>query len=380
MDGGSGVGLYIHIPFCQAKCTYCDFNSYAGLETLFDDYTTALVRQMDQAGPVRAKTIYIGGGTPTVLPLSHLAQIVGAVHKTFATDADAEVSIEANPGTLNAEKLAQLRHLGVNRLSLGVQSFGEQELRLLGRIHDRTQAVEAFRTARQLGFENINLDLLYGLPRQSLASWQASLESGLRLQPDHLSLYALTVEEDTPLASTISQGALPAPDPDLAADMYESAQDLLQDAGYVHYEISNWARTPGVMCQHNLAYWRNEPYIGLGAGAHSWRRGRRWSNTALPAQFVAQVLDGETPIESEEEIDPALEMGETMMMGLRLLDEGVGLERFRERFGVALEQKYADELAELRQLGLIEVDGERVRLSERGRLLGNQVFLRFLPG
>jgi oxygen-independent coproporphyrinogen-3 oxidase len=221
---------------------------------------------------------------------------------------------------------------------------------------------------------------LYGLPRQSLASWQASLESGLRLQPDHLSLYALTVEEDTPLASTISQGALPAPDPDLAADMCESAQDLLQDAGYVHYEISNWARTPGVMCQHNLAYWRNEPYIGLGAGAHSWRRGRRWSNTALPAQFVAQVLDGETPIESEEEIDPALEMGETMMMGLRLLDEGVGLERFRERFGVALEQKYADELAELRQLGLIEVDGERVRLSERGRLLGNQVFLRFLPG
>jgi oxygen-independent coproporphyrinogen-3 oxidase len=380
MDGGSGVGLYIHIPFCQAKCTYCDFNSYAGLETLFDDYTTALVRQMDQAGPVRAKTIYIGGGTPTVLPLSHLAQIVGAVHKTFAAEADAEVSIEANPGTLNAEKLAQLRHLGVNRLSLGVQSFGEQELRLLGRIHDRTQAVEAFRTARQLGFENINLDLLYGLPRQSLASWQASLESGLRLQPDHLSLYALTVEEDTPLASTISQGALPAPDPDLAADMYESAQDLLQDAGYVHYEISNWARTPGVMCQHNLAYWRNEPYIGLGAGAHSWRRGRRWSNTALPAQFVAQVLDGETPIESEEEIDPALEMGETMMMGLRLLDEGVGLERFRERFGVALEQKYADELAELRQLGLIEVDGERVRLSERGRLLGNQVFLRFLPG
>jgi len=373
------IGLYIHVPFCRARCSYCDFNSYAGLEDLFDDYTAALVQEMQQAGPARVRTIYIGGGTPTVLPLLHLAQILDASRRAFAVDRDAEVSLEANPGAVDAAALAALRALGINRLSLGVQSLDDAGLRLLGRIHTAAEAIQACQAARQAGFANLNLDLIYGLPGQTSAAWQATLERALALQPDHLSLYALGVEEGTPLAAAIAQGDLPAPDPDLAAEMYEWAEDRLSVAGYLHYEISNWARGPGCRCRHNVTYWRNEPYLGVGAGAHSWLGGRRWANVAHPAEYRARLLGGGCPVAAEEEIDPALEVGETMMMGLRLLDEGVPFERFRERFGEDLRQRFAEELEELEELGLIILDGERVKLSRRGHLLGNQVFLRFLP-
>jgi oxygen-independent coproporphyrinogen-3 oxidase len=379
MRSGSGLGLYIHIPFCQAKCTYCDFNSYAGLETLFEKYTAALAQEMELAGPARVKTIYIGGGTPTVLPLSHLARILDGARHAFAVDGRAEITMEANPGTVDTDTLGRLRALGVNRLSLGVQSFHDGELRLLGRIHSAAEATEALRSAKQAGFESINIDLLFGLPRQALASWQASLECVLELQPDHLSLYALTVEEGTPLALAIAQGELPAPDPDLAADMYELAQDTLSAAGFVHYEISNWARIPSNQCQHNLIYWRNEPYLGVGAGAHSWLNGWRWSNTASPEEYVSEVRAGKRPLAAEESISRTLEIGETMIMGLRLLEEGVTFERFRGRFGKDLELQFASELADLVHLGLIRTDVIRVRLSKQGRLLGNQAFLRFLP-
>jgi oxygen-independent coproporphyrinogen-3 oxidase len=375
----SGIGLYIHIPFCQVKCTYCDFNSYAGLEALFDDYATAVVQEMRQAGPAQVKSIYMGGGTPTMLPLSHLTRILHETHHAFDVNTDTEVSIEANPGTVTSTALNKLATHGVNRISLGVQSFDEPELRLLGRIHSASDAVRAVDSARQAGFGNINLDLLYGLPGQALSSWRTSLGRALDLGPDHLSLYALTVEQDTPLATAIAGGKLPDPDPDLAADMYELAQEFLHSAGFVHYEISNWARTPDLLCQHNLTYWRNEPYLGIGAGAHSWRDGRRWSNTASPADYVAQVLGGGRPVAAEETIHPALEMGETMITGLRLLDEGVTFERFRQRFDLDLQLEFDNALQDLMQLGLICTDRNRVRLSQRGRLLGNQVFLRFLP-
>jgi oxygen-independent coproporphyrinogen-3 oxidase len=379
MDDGPALGLYIHIPFCQAKCLYCDFNSYPGLDSLFGDYAAALVCEIGQAVRTRVATVYVGGGTPTVLPLPHLASILEAARRAFAVDADAEISLEANPGTVDAAKLAGLRALGVNRLSLGIQSFDDRELRLLGRIHSAAEAAAAFQAARQAGFRNVNLDLLYGLPRQPLASWRASLERALDLQPDHLSLYAITVEPGTPLATAIARGQLPAADPDRAADMYELAQGLLAASSYVHYEISNWARGAEFQCQHNLIYWRNEPYLGVGAGAHSWLDGRRWSNTSAPAAYVAQVQRAEQPVAGEETIDRELQIGETMMLGLRLLEEGVSFERFRRRFGLDLDQCFAGELADLGRLGLLDIDGERVRLSARGRLLGNQVFLRFLP-
>ncbi len=379
MADGSVIGLYIHIPFCWAKCGYCDFNSYAGLDSLSDQYLLALSREMETAHPAQVQTIYMGGGTPTVLPPSDLAQILDACYRSFRVDAQAEISIEANPSTVDPEALERLRSLGVNRLSLGVQSLNEDELEMLGRIHSGSAAIQAVQSARQAGFENISLDLLYGLPRQTMASWQTTLQLALDLTPDHLSLYALTIEKGTPFDNAISEDTLPIPDPDLAADQYEFAQDALAAAGFVHYEISNWSRTPDLVCRHNLAYWRNEPYLGIGAGAHSWLGGKRWSNTSWPPDYVGQVLNGQRPVSYEEPISAELEISETIMMGLRLLDEGIPFERFRQRFGVSLRQHFPGQLEELSELGLIQASEERVRLADRGRLLGNQVFLRFFP-
>jgi oxygen-independent coproporphyrinogen-3 oxidase len=375
------TSLYIHIPFCRAKCHYCDFGSHilVGAAEQLDGYVAALTQEILQSEPVRVTTVYLGGGTPTVLPLSHLADIIGAARRTFEIVSDAEMTIEANPCTLGLGLVSGLLLLGVTRLSLGVQSFNDSELRILGRIHTAGGAAETFKMARAAGFDNINLDLIYGLPGQSLESWRESLEKVLDLEPEHISLYALSVEEGTPMAGSIAKGELRAPDPDLAADMYDLSQQSLGTAGYVHYEISNWARTASHRCRHNLAYWRNQPYLGMGAGAHSWARGRRWANTSEPGDYVARVLSEQRPVEWAEEIEIALEMGETMMMGLRLLEEGVAHDRFRRRFGVTFAEQYADELENLVGLGLLVDNGERVRLSERGRLLGNQVFGRFLP-
>lgn len=379
MPDQGAIGLYVHVPFCRARCAYCDFNSYAGLEDLYAGYVQALAREMAAAGPRRAGTVYIGGGTPTVLPLALLAEILAAARRGFSLDDDAEISLEANPGTVDARFLSGLRELGVNRLSLGVQSLDDAELRLLGRIHSAAQAVEAFQAARQAGLENVNLDLIYGLPGQSLAAWQASLSRALELGPEHLSLYALSLEECTPLAGRVLRGELPAPDPDLAAEMYDWAEAACAAAGYEHYEISNWAREPRLRCRHNLATWRNEPYLGVGAGAHSWAGGRRWWNVARPAEYAARLMAGASPVDGAEEIPTGLEMAETAILGLRLLEEGLSLVRFRLRFGVDPRRQYAAELDELLALGLVELDAERLRLTQRGHLLANQAFYRFLP-
>jgi oxygen-independent coproporphyrinogen-3 oxidase len=375
------TSLYIHIPFCRAKCHYCDFGSHVLVSAAeqLDGYVAALTQEIRQSELGRVATVYMGGGTPTVLPLSHLADIIEAARRSFAILPGAEITIEANPCTLDLGMVSSLLSLGVTRLSLGVQSFNDSELCMLGRIHTAGGAAEAFKMARAAGFDNINLDLIYGLPGQSLASWRESLERVLELEPEHVSLYALSVEEGTPTAWAIAGGELRAPDPDLAADMYDLSQQSLGIAGYVHYEISNWARTASHRCRHNLAYWRNQTYLGMGAGAHSWARGHRWANASDPGDYAARILSGRRPVEWDEEIEIALEMGETMMMGLRLLEEGVAHDRFRRRFGVTLAEQYADELENLVGLGLLVDNGERVRLSERGRLLGNQVFGHFLP-
>jgi oxygen-independent coproporphyrinogen-3 oxidase len=373
------ISLYVHIPFCLAKCGYCDFNSFAGLDTLFTEYTSALQQEIEGVHPAQVRTIFFGGGTPTVLLPSDLSRILTTARRHFQVDALAEISIEANPCTIDLGKLRQLRAEGINRLSLGVQSFDDQELQVLGRIHTAVDAIQAVQSSRLAGFENLSLDLLYGLPQQTLASWQHSLRMALELAPDHLSLYALTVEEGTPLSSAIAGGELPLPDPDLAADMYELAQDLLRAAGFVHYEISNWSRLPSLICRHNLTYWRNQPYLGVGAGAHSWLNGKRWSNTASPADYIHQVSAGRRPVSYSENIPQELEMSETLMLGLRLLDEGVSFDQFEKRFGLPLREKYACQVEELTELGLIQASEKRLRLSGRGRLLGNQVFLKFLP-
>lgn len=386
------IGLYIHLPFCERKCPYCDFNSYAGLDALQEPYVEALAAEMAwlaERGEWQANTVFVGGGTPTVLPLRLLTRVLDAARVAFRVLPGSEITVEANPGTVDEAYLAGLQAAGVTRLSLGAQSFHDDELCLLGRIHAATEIEASFRAARRAGFQNINLDLIYGLPNQPLDRWRATLDRALSLSPEHLSLYSLTIEEGTPFAEWVACGDLSVPDNDLAAEMYELAEEMLEGAGYLHYEISNWA-TGNSVCQHNVVYWRNQPYLGLGAGAHSWWGVRRWHNVLPPEDYGAQMArvvawaGGEAPWESPvvagvETIGPALAMGETMMLGLRLLEEGVSLAGFEARFGRSLLDVYGEELAALQAVGLVEQLPDRVRLAPRGRLLGNQVFARFLP-
>jgi oxygen-independent coproporphyrinogen-3 oxidase len=376
-SAGHFISLYLHIPFCQRRCTYCDFNTYEGLEPLFAPYVEALAEEVRRTGRGEpAATIFFGGGTPSILPASAIEKLLGACRDAFAVDPSAEISLEANPGTVDAVQLAALRRTGVNRLSFGVQSAHAGELALLGRLHSFPQAAEAVGMARAAGFDNLSLDLIYGLPEQSLADWAATLEAAVELAPDHVSAYCLTLEEGTPLFERVAAGQTPEPDPDLAAEMYELAGVTLAKAGLRHYEISNWAR-PGMECRHNLVYWRDGDYLGFGAGAHSHRDGRRWWNVLAPGEYVARVRGGGSPEAGGERLDPAQVMGEMMMLGLRL-HEGVTADVFRAHFGRELAVVYEEELSELVAGGLLEWDGRRARLTARGRLLGNRVFARFL--
>ncbi len=385
----SPLSLYLHIPFCQRKCPYCDFNTYAGREARYAVYAAALAADLEREGLGRGRpvvpTVFLGGGTPTVLEPGQLEAIFAGLHAGFQVLAEAEITSEANPGTVDQSRFETLRRLGVNRLSMGVQSFDRDELRFLGRIHDAGEAADAFELARRAGFDNINLDFIFGLPGQRPETWSHTLDKAIELGPDHLSLYSLIVEPDTPLADWVARGQVADPDPDLAADLYELACERLAAAGYEHYEISNWARgplladgLPRYACRHNLVYWRNQPYLGFGPGAHSWWESKRWSVGRSVEQYIRAAAQT-PPHDYEEDIPPALAMGETMMVGLRLL--GVGVERadFRQRFGRDVAEVYAGDLAELRARGLIEISDERVRLTQQGWLLGNQVFAAFLP-
>ncbi len=375
------ASLYIHIPFCQSKCAYCDFNSYAGLGRLHEPYVEALLAEMGLRAArwpdTTLRTIYLGGGTPTVLSPELLRRVLNACRARFHVPADAEVTVEANPGTLDAAKLAALLEQGVNRLSLGVQTFDDDLLRRLGRIHTAQEAASTLRLVRAAGLPNVSLDLMYGLPGQSLAGWQATLDRALELGPAHLSLYALTLHEETPLARDIAQGRVPRPDDDLAVDMYLWAMEALERAGYVHYEISNWAHDRAAICQHNMTYWLDLPYIGLGAGAHGYLGDRRYWNVARPADYIGRLSGGQEPVEADEPIGRATEMSEMMILGLRLM-EGVSDARFFARFGREMRAVYAAEIAEMVSLGLLSEDQEGIRLTRQGYLLGNEVFERFL--
>lgn len=398
------LGLYIHIPFCARKCPYCDFNTYAGLDDQFQQTVDALCHEMRQWQTVLQgrpiDTIFLGGGTPTILTDSQLAQLFATVYQLFPIAPGCEITCEANPGTVDRAKFETLTALGVNRLSIGVQSFQPDELAFLGRIHNTEDVVKAFEAARDAGFTNVNLDFMFGLPGQTLAAWESTLQAAVRLAPEHLSLYSLIVEPNTPLHHWVENGRVAGPDEDVAADLYEAAMAILAEAGYRHYEISNWARSssptapisetsmPTLACNHNLIYWRNQEYLGIGPGAHSHLcvrhadgtvKERRWGNRKPVPSYVKRVGQNRAVEEFCEEIPPRLAMGETMMLGLRLLPEGVTFARFLARHGVQLSEVFATELANLEAWGLLTIDSERVRLSPRGILMGNQVFSYFLP-
>ncbi|MEX2247540.1 MAG: radical SAM family heme chaperone HemW [Dehalococcoidia bacterium] len=388
---GGAIAIYLHIPFCTAKCGYCDFNSYAGHDHLIPAYSATLLKEASLWGRTLAgrlvQTVNFGGGTPSLTPVDEMERILRGLRDSFAVDAAAEVSLEANPGSVTKEYLRGLRDIGFNRISIGVQSFDDDELRALDRIHTADDARRAYASAREAGFENVNLDLIYGLPEQALSSWQRNLEQAVELAPDHLSLYALTVEEGTPLARDVARGRTPAPDGDAQAEQYEWTQERMVRAGYEHYEISNWAK-PERQCRHNLTYWQNREYLGLGAGAHSFVDGVRFSNVLLPNRYVELVdeslaasRDGKRTLRhvaGVEKMTPELSMSDTMILGLRLV-EGVAVAAFRERHGRDLEEAYGAVLSEFEGYGIVERTDTHVRLTPRGRLLSNELFVRLLP-
>lgn len=381
------LALYVHVPFCPHKCHYCDFNSYAGLDDLMPEYTRAIIAEVDAEGArvqtlldssrLGLRTINFGGGTPSTMPPPSLAAILDAIGRAFKVPSGIEVSLEANPGTVDLARLRELRAIGFNRISYGVQTFDEHLLTDLGRIHSAAEAATSLHNARRAGFANVNLDLMYGLPTQDLATWRDTLERAISLETDHLSLYSLQIEPGTVYFQRWQAGALPVPDDDLVADMYDFALDRLATAGFRQYEISNWARSDEHRCQHNLVYWANEPYLGLGPGAHSWIDARRFWRVLSPREFNRRALGGQATIVDSEEIDPKTEMGETVMLGLRLND-GLGLARFRKRFGTSVERAFPGALRSSLDDGLAEIVDGFLRLTDRGRPVGNEVFSRFI--
>ena len=388
------LGLYVHIPFCQTKCPYCDFNTYAAIEPLMPSYVAALRAEIAEWGAVlgrpRVASVFFGGGTPSYLPEGDLAALMQTIDSSFEITPGAEVTVEANPDDLSPGKLDSIRSTGINRLSIGVQSLDDGLLEVLGRRHTAQDAIGAYKSALEAGFGNISLDLMYGLPGQGLEQWQETVAEIVDLHPAHLSMYCLTLEGGTPMEKAISSGAMSDPDPDLAADMYLAAEDAMQLSGYRHYEISNWAK-PGRESRHNLTYWRNGQFLGVGPGAHSYIARTRFHNLRSPREYIRrmdsrspragtpvsmQMLQEMPAVESAEAIEPPMEMAETMMMGLRL-DTGIVEADFAARFGRSLSDVYAGVIPDLQHLGLVEAKDGVVRLTGRGRLLGNEVFSRF---
>ena len=397
--------LYFHIPFCTHRCAYCDFNTYAGQEESISAYVDALCKEIKFVGQRfpddnKVHTIFFGGGTPSLLSPNQFESIFHSIREHFDLIENAEITIEANPGTVSLEQLRKLRAIGINRISFGVQSANSEELRMLERAHDFFDVINSVSWARSAGFANLNLDLIYGLPEQTLEIWQTSVRRILDLNPNHISAYALTLEHGTPFGRWSKRGLLPLPDPDLAAEMYEWASDAFESAGYFQYEISNWAK-PNRECVHNLQYWRGLPYLGLGAGAHGYANGYRHSNVLRIKTYIDRLTSFDSQfLNLEFPLSPATvnhhrqtqhdDVSEYMMTGLRLTREGIAASAFRQRFSCDLKDVYCEEIDELIHLDLLEwhretsegpkngETSEVLRLTQRGRLLGNQVFIRFV--
>ena len=364
-------GIYLHVPFCLTRCGYCDFNAYAGLDELKPRYVRALLREISLAEPLWCDdafaSVFLGGGTPTSMSPESLGSLLAALRESFDVSPDAEVTTEANPDTVDDASLAALRGAGYSRLSMGAQSFDPAVLRSLERLHAPQSVGRAMGAARAAGYSNVNLDLIYGAHAETLDSWERTLAETISLAPEHVSAYALTIEPATPLGRAVGRGEVPPPDPDTQADMFLLACSMLRDAGYGHYEISNWAK-PGYECRHNLGYWRRHPYLGLGAGAHSYRDDRRWWNVRPPEDYLARVERGELPMGGEETLEPSDAYLEEVFLRLRIL-EGVPTSWIGDgRAGPFLEG------------GLLIEQGASLVPTERGMLLLNELVLGLTAG
>jgi oxygen-independent coproporphyrinogen-3 oxidase len=373
----------VHVPFCRHICPYCDFNTYAGQESLIPTYVDALIEEIRLAGEryptTDAATLFFGGGTPSLLAPAQVARVVEGVRERLGLRDAGEITLESNPESLSIDYLRELRAAGVNRLSIGVQSQQRAGLRVLGRGHAAATAEAAFRAARDAGFDNVSLDFIFGWPGQTADDWERDLRSILDWQPEHVSLYSLIVEPGTPMHAAVQRNILVTPDDDATADLYDRARDLLGAAGWEHYEVANWAREPHYRSRHNQLYWQNGPYFGIGAGAYGTLDGVRASNVLLPRTYVEAVRRGELPRALVEPIDPDTAMGETMMLGLRLLVDGVSARDFAARHGADLRARYAAPIERFTALGLLEWHaGDRLRLTRAGVLLANEVCAAFL--
>lgn len=375
------VGVYVQVPFCQTKCTYCNFHTGVFSRSLYAPYVDAVCREIRTrsaltAARVDVDTVYIGGGTPSLLDPADLARILEAIRETFSGGRD-EVTLEADPETITREKAQTWRNAGVNRISMGVQSFDDKELRAAGRMHRSADVYRAVDILRGAGFDNVSMDLIAGLPYQTQQSWESSVEKLLALDPEHISIYLLEVDEGSHLGKEVLSGgekysAAEVPSDDTMADCYERACELLTQQGYEHYEISNWAM-PGRESKHNLKYWRRQPYLGFGAGAHSFDGAKRWSNVHDPAAYTTAIEQGKPSVEQEEIVTAAQALNEEFFLGLRQL-AGVNLARIERKYGASMSPR----IAKLVDTGLLERDGERIRLSAEKLTISNEVFVELM--
>jgi putative oxygen-independent coproporphyrinogen III oxidase len=394
------AGIYIHIPFCERKCVYCNFNTTDFFEDLAERYIDAVCREIRHWGERLARepgqdstgtrlgvdTIYFGGGTPSIVEAEQLAGLIDCCREAFRVEMDAEITIEINPGAFNKKKLEEWLAAGINRASVGAQSFIDRELKSLNRTHTAKEARNAIEMLREAGFANISLDLIAGLPEQTLEDWRFNLEEALRIRPEHMSLYLLEIKEGTQLFAQLERGLRPRPDDDVAAEMYRMISRYAREAGYEHYEISNFALAPYALTEtekspfrskHNMKYWTAAPFYGMGCGAHSYDTRARRFNILKTEKYIAQTAATGEAIASTQELSIEDRAAEALFMGLRLR-EGIALEQFRDEHAVDVLKRYGDELPRLAEAGLIEIANGRMMLTEVGRLLSNEVFVSFV--
>ncbi|HHW00501.1 MAG TPA: oxygen-independent coproporphyrinogen III oxidase [Clostridiaceae bacterium] len=374
------LGLYIHIPFCKSKCLYCDFNSFAGMEMLIEPYFNALKKEIElYAGRLEdclVKTIFIGGGTPSFVDAAFISDLLHICERNFTLKKDTEISMEANPGTLSREKLETYMKAGINRLSIGLQAWQNKMLKFIGRIHTVEEFLDNFRQARDEGFKNINIDLIFGLPGQTMADWKETVDSVAGLNPEHVSCYSLKIEKDTPFWEMLETGKISQAEDEMDREMYYYAKEKFNGKGMKHYEISNFAY-PGFECEHNLIYWKAEEYIGIGAGSHSYINGERYNNVYDICRYIKEVTNGIIPLENVERIDFRDRVSEFIILGLRLI-EGISTVEFRKKFGCDISDIYGRQLLKLTERGLIEQKGNNIMLTGKGLDLANQVFIEFV--
>ena len=385
------MGLYIHIPFCKSKCKYCDFISFANKEDIIDEYIKWLKYELIQVGDgnksdyaggldklINLKTIYIGGGTPSFINSRYIKEILDEVNKHFNVDDNAEITLEMNPGTVNEKKIVEYKEAGINRLSIGLQSTHNKILKQIGRIHTYEDFLESYNLARKIGFKNINVDLMLGLAEQSLEELVSSVEAIIKLNPEHISIYSLILEENTALYDEVNSGKICLPDDELERKMYWKTKKMLENAGYIHYEISNFAKK-GYESRHNISCWNGEEYIGIGAAAHSYTNNIRYSNIDKIEEYINNFKIGEEldNLIFHEKQDMESKMKEYMILGLRKLD-GISIKEFKSKFTENPIFKFKNELNKLVEEGLLVIDGDKIKLTDKGLDFANLVWEEFV--